>query len=116
MATWHDAEAVGLTFPAVIRALAHEGSPTLEVRGRQLARRREDAGRAIIQFWVSDLGIQESLVQDDPETFWVHHRFATPSAEAWLDRLDAPTLREILVESWAARAPASLRKAHRDFR
>ncbi|QIX26092.1 hypothetical protein ncot_05380 [Nocardioides sp. JQ2195] len=115
MATWADAERVGLALPDVARARAHEGSPALEVHGRQLARRREDQGRAILQFWVRDVGVQEGLLQNEPDTFWVHHRFATPSVEAWLDRLDADGLREVLVESWWARATTTLRRQHPDL-
>ncbi|MGH3447768.1 MAG: hypothetical protein ACRDQA_12085 [Nocardioidaceae bacterium] len=64
---------------------------------------------------MTDPGVQQALIQDDPDTFWVHHQFATPSVEAWLDRLDRTTVREVLVESWTARATATLRKAHPDL-
>lgn len=112
MATWDDVAAGVSDLPEVTPSTAHEGSPAFEVRGRQFLRQRDEDGRTILQFWVRDTGIQDMLVQADPEIFWVHHRFNIPATMAWLDLLDSQTLREVLVESWTARAPTALSKAH----
>ncbi len=116
MATWDDVVASVGDLPDVTASTAHQGSPAFDVHGRQFLRQRVDNGRAVLQFWVRDTGVQDAIVQTEPDTFWVHHRFNVPSTMAWLDRLDAATLREVLVESWTARAPKGLVKAHPDLK
>ena len=117
MASWADLGKAVEDLPEVHPSRAHEGSPAFDVGRRQFLRLRvDDDGRSILQFWVRDQGIQEGLVQSSPHVFWVHHRFAVPAVMAWLDALDAGTLREVAVESWSARAPKSLVKAHPGLR
>ncbi len=116
MATWNDVAVVASHLPEATQSTAHEGSPAFEVRGRQFLRRRVEGRRTILQFWVRDTGIQDAFVQADPDTFWVHHRFNVPATMAWLDMLDSETLREVLVESWTARAPKGLTKTHPDLK
>jgi len=112
VATWNDVVSVVSDLPEATPSTAHEGSPAFEVRKRQFLRQRVEDGRTILQFWVRDTGIQDMFVQADPETFWVHHRFNVPATMAWLDMVDGETLREVLIESWTARAPKTLTKAH----
>ena len=119
MAGWGDVERVAADLPEVSASSAHEGSPALDVAGRQFARLRVDpdqGGRALLQFWVRDAGIQDGLVQSEPDVYLVHHRFAVPAVLAWLDRLDDAALRELLVESWTARGPKRLVRQHPDVR
>ncbi len=116
MATWDDVVAAVSDLPEATPSTAHEGSPAFAVRKRQFVRHRTDEGRTIVQFWVRDTGIQDMFVQGDPDTFWVHHRFNVPATMAWLDRVDDETLREVLIESWTARAPRRLSKAHPDLK
>ena len=112
MATWSDVvQAVG-DLPEVEPSSAHEGSPAFEVRRRQFLRQRVDGGRVILQFWVSDTGIQDSFVQPRPRHLLGAPPIPVPATMAWLDRLDSETLREVLVESWTARAPKRLVQAH----
>jgi hypothetical protein len=112
VATWADVVREVSDLPEVSASTAHEGSPAFEVRHRQFLRQRVDDGRTILQFWVRDAGIQDAFVQASPDTFWVHHRFTVPATMAWLDLVDSQTLREVLVESWTARAPKRLVQAH----
>jgi hypothetical protein len=77
------------------------------VAGRQFARLRwdDDTGREILQFWTTDPGAREALAQ--AEAYWLAKAF--PAAVfGWLDQLDTAELRELLVDSWLARAPKRL--------
>jgi hypothetical protein len=112
VATWDDVVQGVVDLPEVAPSTAHEGSPAFEVRHRQFLRQRVEDERTILQFWVRDTGVQDSFVQPEPDIFWVHHRFGTPATMAWLDMMDRETLREVLVESWSARAPKRLVQAH----
>jgi hypothetical protein len=114
---WSDVETIGLTLPASTLGEAHEGSPALLVRTQQFARLRwDDAGREVLQFWVPDGDLVHAFVQTDPVTYWGAAGYSKNVVMARLSRLDANTLRELLVESWYSRAPVSLRKAHTDLR
>jgi hypothetical protein len=117
MANRDDVGTIALTRPEVTAGQAHEGSPAYDVAGRQLARLRHDEDRQILHFWVADLGAKKALMKSEPVTYWTVQAFATHSSLwAWLDRLDQLELRELLVESWQARAPKRLAKAHPDPR
>lgn len=86
------------------------------VRTRQFARFRwDEAGYEVLQFWVSDADIVAAHVHDDPVTFAAMPGYSRKVVMAKLRRLDDQMLRELLVESWACRAPKSLSKAHRDL-
>jgi hypothetical protein len=117
MATWTDAERIGLGLPETTRGDAHEGSPALFVRRQQFARLRwSDAGDEILQFWVPDADLVQAFVHDDPETYGGAPGYSKKVVMASLPRLEGQTLRELLVESWTCRAPLSLRKVHPDLR
>jgi hypothetical protein len=117
MANWDDVGATALTLPEVTVGQAHEGSPAYHVAGHQFARLRHDESRQILLFWVADPGAKQALMESEPSTYWTVRAFAAYSSIwAWLDRLDRRELRELLVESWYARAPKRLAKAHLDLR
>jgi hypothetical protein len=117
VATWADVERIGLSLPETALGEAHEGSPALVTRERQFARLRwDDDGREILQFWVADPDLVAAYVNDDPATYRGAPGFSKKVVMATLSRLDDQLLRELLVESWSCRAPASLRKAHPDLR
>jgi hypothetical protein len=117
MASWDDVGTIALTLPEVTIGHAHEGSPAYDVAGRQFARLRHFKDRQILHFWVADLGAKQALMESEPSTYWTVHAFATHSSLwAWLDRLDRRELRELLVESWQARAPKRLTTAHMHLR
>jgi hypothetical protein len=117
MANWDDVGATALTLPEVTVGQAHEGSPAYDVAGRQFARLRHDESRQILHFWVADVGAKQALIGSEPSTYWTVGAFAAHSSLwAWLDQLERRELRELLVESWYARAPKRLAKAHPDLR
>lgn len=117
MATWDDVERVGLTLPESSSGAAHEGSPAILVRAKQFARLRwDDAGHEVLQFWVQDTDLVETYVQEDASTYWGAPGFSRKVVMARLDRVATEILRELLLESWMCRAPASLSRAHSDLR
>ena len=117
MATWADAERVGLTLPGAALGEAHEGSPAVVVGSRQFARLRfDDGGAEVLQIWLADTGLVDPVVAEDPEHRWAARGFSRYVVMARLSALDDATLRELLVESWSARASARLRKANPDVR
>ncbi|GAB3945500.1 hypothetical protein GCM10029976_071390 [Kribbella albertanoniae] len=108
MADWTGVGRVAAELPETAPGVAHEGSPTYEVAGRQFARLRwNDEGREILQFWVPD--DRGALVAASPDTYWLAKAF--PSAVfAWLDQLDDDELTEVVTDSWSARAPVKVRR------
>jgi hypothetical protein len=117
MSTWSDVERIGLSIPETAPGEAHEGSPAILVRDRQFARLRwDDAGAEILQFWVPDADLVAAYVQDDPTVYRGAPGYSRKVVMATLTGLDAQTLREVLVESWSCRAPATLRKRHPQLR
>ncbi|MFB6721715.1 MmcQ/YjbR family DNA-binding protein [Kribbella sp. NPDC056345] len=110
MADWVRVGRVAAELPETAPGVAHEGSPTYEVAGRQFARLRwNDEGREILQFWVPDPADRQALVAASPDAYWLAKAF--PSAVfAWLDQLDENELTEVVTDSWTARAPAKVRR------
>lgn len=108
MASWDDVGKIALSLPDTTPGEAHEGSPAYDVAGRQFARLRWDEGRELLQFWAVD---REGLAASNPEAYSLWKAF--PAAVfAWLDQLDTDEVHEIVTDSWRARAPKRLVKAH----
>jgi hypothetical protein len=105
VATWDDVGRIALDLPGTVVSEAHEGSPAYDVQKRQFARLRwDDTGREILQFWTED---REALVHGRPDAYWVTKAF--PAAVfGWLDSIAPDELREIITDSWRARAPKRL--------
>jgi hypothetical protein len=114
--TWREAERIALTLPEAQLGEAHEGSAALFVHGKQFARLRWDGDRELLQVWVADAALVAPYVEEDPEIYRAIPGYSKLVVLGALDRVDAATVRELLVESWAARAPKRLVAAHRDLR
>jgi len=114
--TWRDAERVALTLPETELGEAHEGPAAQFVHGKQFARLRRDADHGHLQVWVADAALVAPYVEEDPEIYRAIPGYSKLVVLGALDRLDAATVRELLVESWAARAPKRLVAAHPDLR
>jgi hypothetical protein len=65
---------------------------------------------------VPDADLVAAYVQDDPTVYHGAPGFSKKVVMATLTRLDGQTLRELLVESWSCRAPATVRKRHPGLR
>ena len=108
MATWVEAQAVALSLPGAELGEAHEGSPAVWVRRRQFARLRWDGGRELL--------LVPMYTKEDADTYRAIPGYSRYVVLAALDRLDPGTVRELIVESWVARAPKRLVMAHPDLR
>ena len=86
------------------------------VHGTQFARLRWDGDRGLLQVWVADAALVAPYVEENPEIYPAIPGYSKLVVLGALDRLDAATVRELLVESWAARAPKRLVAAHPDLR
>jgi hypothetical protein len=114
--TWREAERVALTLPQAELGVAHEGSPAVWVRSKQFARLRWDGDRELLQAWVADPALVPTYVEEDAVTYRAIPGYSRYVVLAALDRLTPATVRELLVESWAARAPKRLVAAQPDLR
>jgi hypothetical protein len=72
---------------------------------------RAPAGPVLCAY-VPDVGVKDALVADDPAVFFTTPHFnGFPAILVELDRIDLPTLDEVLTEAWLCRAPKRLAKA-----
>jgi hypothetical protein len=110
VATWADVERVGLTLPEATPGEAHSGEPALVVRGRIFARSRE--GGTVLQLWVAEEQLVDGYVESDGATFSGARGYSRLVVMARLSGLEEGDVRDLLAESWCARAPARLRGAH----
>ena len=116
MATWADVERVGLSLPETLLGDSHGGEPVVLVRTQQFARFRGDDGGEVLQFWVAHEDLVTAYETSAPEIFRGARGFSRKVVMARLGALGDAELREVLVESWACRATATLRKANPDLR
>jgi hypothetical protein len=113
MATWQDVERLGLELPETSPGTAHEGSAALTVGDVQFARLRASGdGREVLQFWVPERELVAAYVEENPLVFRAAPGFSKKVVMAELALLDLHAVREILAESWAARAPGRVLRAH----
>ena len=113
MATWQDVERLGLELPETSLGKAHEGSATVTVGDVQFARLRSTGdGREVLQFWVPERELVAAYVDEDPLAFRAAPGFSKKVVMAELALLDLRAVREILAESWAARAPGRVLRTH----
>lgn len=113
MAIWADVERLGLALPETSLGEAHSGEPAVLVRDRIFARSREDGG--VLQFWVADEQLVSGYVESDGATYRSASGYSRTVVMAQLRALDETDLRGVLVESWRARATATVRKGHPDL-
>ncbi len=120
MATWDDVREIARSLPET-----NEGSTrdnlAWQVKGKTIAWERplrradyEALGDAapdgpIRGVWVTDLGVKEALITDDPDVF-----FTTPHFDGYaavlirLEEIAPDELEELLIEAWLDRAPKRL--------
>lgn len=98
---------MALAYPEVTERSCY-GTPAFYVSGRIFARIHDEPG--VLVLWRADLGEREALLQGEPDKFFTtdHYR-GHASVLARLARLRTAELRELLGESWHARAPKRLR-------
>lgn len=101
--TWEEVRALAHALPGVDDGTSY-GTPALKVRGRLLARLREE-GETLVLF---DVGFdeREALIESRPQVFHVtdHYRDAA-CVLARLPAADAADLKGLIERSWRLRAP-----------
>jgi hypothetical protein len=110
VATWTDVERIALRLPETGRGEVHSGEPAVLVRSTIFARSREQG--TVLQFWVADPDLVPSYVESDGATYRGAAGYSRRVVMARLAGLDEGDLRDVLAESWRARATAALRKRH----
>jgi hypothetical protein len=120
MATWGDVRRIALGLPETDEA-SSRGSAHWRVKTKgfvwERPLRRADyealGERApegpILGVRVSDLGVKEALLGDDPDVFFTTPHFdGYPAVLVRLERIENPELEEIIIEAWLDRAPKRL--------
>jgi hypothetical protein len=101
---------VALALPGVEAGLSY-GTPAFRVRGKLLARLKEDGGSLVVR---TDFDTREALMAADPQTFYItdHYR-AYPAILVRLSSVDPGDLRRLFEEAWRRAAPKRLVAAYR---
>ncbi len=103
--TWAEACAIGLEFPGVEVGTSY-GTPALRVRGKLMARLREDNESLAVKCGFDE---RDFRLEADPATFFVtdHYR-GYPTVLVHLAKVSPTVLREVLEQSWRRAAPKRL--------
>lgn len=118
MATWRDVRRIVAALPETAEKTASGGTATWTVRGKSFAWERPlrasdlaalgDAAPAgaILGIRTADLDLKEALLQSDGAVFFTTPHFdGYPAVLIVLAKIRVPALRDLLVESWLAKAP-----------
>ncbi len=103
MATWRDVEGIASSLEGATPGLSHAGEPTFDIGRHPFARLRFDADREVLQYWSLELDSALALTDRADVFFRVDTFKVKASIWAWLDRVSADELTEILTDSWRAR-------------
>lgn len=105
--TYQIARELAFRLPGVEDGMSY-GTPSLKVRGKFLARLREDGETLAVKV---DFPMREALMQAEPETFYITDHYRNyPAVLVRLARVDRRRLHEVLEHAWRFVAPAGLRK------
>ncbi len=119
MATWDDVRRLALELPETAERPSYGGVPAWAVRGKAFVWERplrradvEQVGEVdgpILGVYTGSLEAKDELLAEEPEAaFTVAHLDGYPAVLIRLDRLDVDRLRELVTDSWLARAPKRL--------
>lgn len=105
--SWAAVCKIARTFPGVEEGTAY-GTPALRVRGKFLARLREDNESLAVKCGFDE---RDFRLQADPAVFFVtdHYR-GYPTVLIHLSKVSPAALREVLQETWRQNAPKTLVK------
>jgi hypothetical protein len=122
MATWEDVGRIARGLPEVTEENGR-GQPAWQVGKKGFAWERplrkgdlEALGERapagpVLCAYVPDVGVKDALIADDPAVFFTTPHFnGFPAILVELDRIDLPTLDEVLTEAWLCRAPKRIAK------
>ena len=121
MATWDDVRRLAMALPETAEGTSRDGLPGWSVKGKSFAWERplrrgdlQALGNAapegpVLAARVPDVGAKEALLADGGEVYFTTPHFdGYPAILVRLDRIAAPELEELLVETWLCRAPGRL--------
>lgn len=109
MTDWNEVTAIALALPLTTLGSSY-GTPALKVRGKLLARLREDG---VMVLKVED-GLREALLETQPEVFFTtEHYTGYPMLLVRLEVADAQQLGGLIERGWGGLVPMKLRDAHK---
>jgi hypothetical protein len=124
MATWEDVRRIAMGLPETDEA-SSRGTAQWRVKAKGFVWERplrqadyealgdSAPGGPILGVRVSDLGVKEALLGDDPDIFFTTPHFdGYPAVLVRLERIEIPELEEIIIEAWSDRAPQRLAKEY----
>ena len=105
--TWAGVRKVGLTFHGVEEGTSY-GTPALHVKGKFMARLREDGESLVIKCGFDE---RDFRLQGDPVTFFVtDHYKGYPALLVRLAEVTPALLREVMEQAWRVNAPKRMVK------
>lgn len=111
MATEDDVREIALSLPETVEK-PWFGSPGFRVKDKGFLRIRNEAEGGLVVF-VGDLDEKEALLASDPAKFFTtSHYDGHPIVLVHLEAVDTAELRELITDSWPAKAPPKVRRAH----
>jgi len=109
MTDWDEMIAFALALPLTTLGSSY-GTPALKVRGKLLARLRED-GAMVLK--VED-GLRETLIETQPEVFFTTEHYAGyPMLLVRLEAAEAGQLGGLIERGWGGLVPMKLREARK---
>lgn len=102
MVDWNTVRSLASELPGVEQSTSY-GTPALKVRGKLLARLREDGETLVIKV---DEDVRDALVSANPDTFFVTDHYAGyPYLLVRLANVRVDALRELIEQAWRLVAP-----------
>jgi hypothetical protein len=93
---------IALALPGVEDAISY-GTPSLKVRGRFMARIKEDGETLVLRV---DFAVRDALMQEQPEVFYVtDHYLNYPAVLVRLPKVSRAKLRRVLEHAHRVVAP-----------
>ena len=109
--TFETVREMALAFPGVEDGVSY-GTPALKVRGKFLARLREDGTSLAIRV---EFPVRKALMQEEPAVFYItDHYLNYPALLVLLTQVHPEKLRRLVEHAWRSMAPARLVRAFDD--
>lgn len=107
MITIDQIRAAALALPEVVERASYGGRPSWRAGPRMFAWVREDPEALVV--WVDSVEDKHALIATSPQTFFTtSHYDGQPIVLVNLDTIDIDEARELIIDSWRARAPKKL--------
>ncbi|HEV8120918.1 MAG TPA: MmcQ/YjbR family DNA-binding protein [Candidatus Polarisedimenticolia bacterium] len=104
-ASFQTVRRIALALPGVEDSISY-GTPSLKVKGKFLARLKEDGETLAIRV---EFPVRDAVMQEDPEVFFITDHYANyPAVLVRLPRVKAPALKRLVEHAWRTVAPKRL--------